>query len=187
MSEYIGSELENEHEAVVAGKPLNQQSIMERLRKTHREITEHTTVDMDLPHYRGQIVARYHMLDADTVDKIGRKVKRQYGKSKDQQAQMLLAASCDALIQACDGLFYRDDDSGLHQILYNDLPVLYDQSLAEFLDLRGQDGEPLASGRSVVQAMFGYNDTSVIDHYVRLTRWMRDSSVDVNSELLGEL
>jgi hypothetical protein len=179
VSEYIGSELEDEREAMASGKSLDQQSIMERLRKTHREITEHTTVDMDLPHY--------HMLDVDAVDRIGKKARRQYGKSKDQQAQLLLAASCDALIQACDGLFYRDDDGAMHQIQYNDLPVLYDQSLAEFLDLRGQDGEPLSSGRQVVQAMFGYNDTSVIDHYVRLTRWMRDTSVDVNSELLGEM
>jgi hypothetical protein len=155
---------------------------MEALRKTHAEMIDTETVDLDIPNYKGQLVARYRILTNEELEKIAKKIRRTFRGQKDRQAEMVLALAEDGLIASCVGIFYRDEDSQLQQLKADGFPIVYDHNLSEFLGLDAQ------SARDVVLEVFGgsIRDMAVVDHYMRIIRWMRDSGADVTGELMGE-
>lgn len=162
------------------GKVGVEQSIMDRLVSAREEAVSQKTVDIDLPAYKGMLVARYTLLSNETLAGIAKKAQRQF-KKKDERSQLILALSQDVLIESCEGLYYRDDEGQLNAIRNGDEVVRYDQNAADFLKFEA------TSARDVVYQVFAENDISIVDHQIRLSRWMRDTGADVDGELLGEL
>jgi hypothetical protein len=161
---------------------VDQGSIMDQLRKTHAEMVDNETVDLDIPNYKGQLVARYRVLSNEELEKIAKRIRRAFKGQRDRQADMVLALAEDGLIASCTGLYFRDDEGELQQLMADGFPIVYDHNLAEFLNVEA------ANARDTVLAVFGgsHRDMSVVDHYMRIIRWMRDSGADVTGELMGE-
>jgi hypothetical protein len=172
-----------ERESLKEGKlGVGQESIMEQLRKTHAEMVEHETVDLDIPNYKGQLVARYRVLSNEELEKIAKRIRRTFKGQRDRQADMVLALAEDGLIASCIGLYFRDEEGELQQLMADGFPIVYDHNLVEFLNLEADNA------RDTVLATFGgsIRDMSIVDHYMRIIRWMRDSGADVTGELMGE-
>jgi hypothetical protein len=170
-------------EEMAEGKSgVEQQSIMDQLRKAREEVLAADTLDLDVPHYRGKLVARYRVLSNEEIEKMSKRVRRQFRGDK-EQAHMVLAMAQDGLIESCTGLYFRDDNGDLQQLTADGAPMVYDVNLANFLQL----GE-LDSARQVVLEVFGGpdKDMSLVDHYIRVVKWMRDTGADVTGDLLGE-
>lgn len=161
---------------------VDQGSIMEQLRKTHAEMVDNETVDLDIPNYKGQLVAKYRILSNEELEKIAKRIRRAFKGQRDRQADMVLAMAEDGLIASCVGMFFRNEDGELLPLLADGFPMVYDNNLAEFLNL------DVTNARDTVLYVFGgpTRDMAVVDHYMRIIRWMRDSGADVTGELMGE-
>jgi hypothetical protein len=153
----------------------DQPSILEQLAAARQDAADNQTVDIDLPGYNGALVARYGLIDQTDLAKIAKRVRKQYKK----QEQQVLAMSCDILITACEGLMYRNDEGELDTISKDGETLNY-HNAGSFLKFEA------TSARDSVIQVFAGNEIAVIDQQVRLSRWMRNTGVDVQSDLLGE-
>jgi hypothetical protein len=184
-SEEIEQRLKNEDELVNGKQSVDQPSIMDKLRQARAELEEQETVDLEVPGYRGLLVARYHLLSGKELQKIGKRVRGQFRHIRDQQGEVVLAMASDTLINSCIGLFYKDEDD-LHDISVNGVPLTYSSGndLTDFFEL-----PEAGTARDAILSLFGGEDRdiAIIEHYQRLYRWMRDTSNDVTADLLGEI
>ncbi len=153
-----------------------QGSIIDQLVAAREEASENQTVDIDIPGYKGSLVGRYGLLDNSVLAKIAKRVRRQYKRTEDQ----VLAMSCDILIASCEGMFHRSQDDGKLQAITKDGEALNYHNAGDFLRFEA------TSARDSVIKVFANNEIAVVDHQVRLARWMRNTGVEVDSELLGE-
>lgn len=153
----------------------DQPSILDQLVAARQETAENQTVDIELPGYKGMLVARYGLLDNSELAKIAKRVRKQYKKQEEQ----VLAISCDILISACEG-FYHRNEAGELQTITKDGEVLSYHNAGDFLQF-----ETTSARNSVIQVFAG-NELAVVDQQVRLARWMRNTGVDVDTDLLGE-
>lgn len=160
--------------------PLASQSILDVLRARRAETAAHETVDLAVPGYKGDLVARYHLIgDARDLDKIGQNVRKGFRTDIDR----IVNTSIDLLIEACNGLYGKSPDSGeLVSLADTGDPVCYDARCAEMF---GIDINPQSPARSILRGMFFGNENAIIEHAQLLQRWMADTSVEVD-ETLGE-
>lgn len=159
-------------------------SMMSALREQYETLAKSNTVDLPIPGYNGMLWARYHLLDVQNdMKKIGRRIRKQFKEVEDQ----IFYVNLDAMILACEGLYYDRDGEKLSLAEGladgNDEPVKYDQRLATFL---GWPLEEVASARDVVKRLFK-NESAIIEHGRQLNDWMRDTTKDVNDDFLGGL
>jgi hypothetical protein len=153
-----------------------QGSIIDQLVAAREEAAENTTVDIDIPGYKGALVARYGLLDNTVLAKIAKRVRRQYKRTEDQ----VLAMSCDILIASCEGMYHRNQETNELEPISKNGEALNYNNAGDFLQFEA------TSARQSVIATFANNEIAVVDHQVRLARWMRNTGVEVDSELLGE-
>lgn len=155
----------------------DQHSILEQLVAARQETADDQTVDIDIPgRYNGRLVAHYGLLDQSELAKIAKRVRKQYKKTE----QQVLAMSCDILITSCEALLYRNDKDELVTLTNDEGEILNYPNAGDFLQFEA------TSARDSVIQVFGNNEMGVIDQQVRLTRWMRNTGADVQSDLLGE-
>jgi hypothetical protein len=153
----------------------DQPSILDQLVAAREEAVDNQTVDLELPGYKGLLWARYGLLDNSQLGKIAKRVRRQYKKAEEQ----VLAMSCDILIASCEGFYHRTENGELQSIT-KDGDVLNYHNAGDFLKFE------VGSARQSVIAVFAGNEIAVIDQQVRLARWMRNTGIEVDSDLLGE-
>src|SRR5438105_4895596 len=100
-----------QEDALVNGEvTVDQPSIMDNLRKARQELEDQETIDLEIPGYRGMLVARYHLLTGEDIQKIGKRVRGQFRHLREQQNEVVLAMASDMLVNACDGFFYKDEN-----------------------------------------------------------------------------
>jgi hypothetical protein len=182
---------ENEHKV---GEGLDQpteviqpNSVMESLRAKHRELRESKTLDLPIPGYDGDLVARYRLLTMKELENIGNRVQKQVKNQGDR----VLRASLDAIIVACEGMYYNRDGRlvPLSESISKDEPMIkYDDRLIEFLALELREDDPLeptlGPARKTVLAVFGENDIAILDHSRAIGQWSSDTSRDVTEAFL---
>lgn len=141
---------------------------MERLRRKRAEAASHTTVDLAVPGYKGDIVARYRLIDLLVEGKeIQDRMQRQFEKDDDRMHFGMI----DTLIAACTGLYFRNDDGQLEPIDPDgDGPALYDHRLAAAF---GYEAE---SARDSLVKLFNGNNLAIRAHALRLSEWFADPS-----------
>lgn len=150
-------------------------NMLEHLRARREAIMENTTVDMDIPGYDGELVARYRR-SADLWDEM-KKAAKKFEKSKNPRKELL--SQCDLLSMCCDGMFIRQGGTlrPLNELakeqkldLGGDLdePIGYDKRLAAFF------GVDASTAREVVLRVFA-NDMAVSGHHGELYRWIESS------------
>jgi hypothetical protein len=117
-----------------------------------------------------RLVGKYRRLSYNEIEKIARKVERSKHPQKSLMAQVDTIAS--ALVEMCirlpDGTI-----KSLGDIIPGqdpDLPVLYDNTLGEFLGF-----DPEGSARKAVLATFN-NDLAIPGHHNELATWFQESA-----------
>lgn len=159
-------------------------SMMSRLREQHQKLASATTIDIDLPGFNGELVAKYRLLDVThELQKIGQRVLREFSNNPGEQA---LYGAIDSMVMACEGLFFRNADGELSPLSESigpeEPPIKYDTRLLEFLGLPPED-----TARGTVLALFARNEPLIVSHGQQLARWMRDTTKGVQSDFLTEL
>lgn len=163
-----------EVEASSSNGKVDVSTIMDELRQRREEIGEDTITFLDLPGLEGKsgarLVGKYRRMSYSELEKIGRRVEKSKHPQKTLMAQVDTIAS--ALVEMClrlpDGTI-----KPLAEIIPGrdpDLPVLYDNSLGEFLGF-----DPDGSARKAVLATFN-NDLAIPGHHNDLAEWFQDSA-----------
>lgn len=150
-------------------------SALDQLRAKYQEIAARETVEIPLPHFAGDLVARYRLLDQR--HDIAPILKR---AEKLPEAERELAASADLLIAACVGLIARQPDDSMEELVDGQgEPIVYDHRLADGLGIEAQNP------RQLLHHLF-HDGPALIGHARRLQLWMSDTSLDVGQTFLGE-
>jgi len=162
------------------------QSITERLRQQRRDSAENKFHDFDIPGFNGELFCRYRLIDGKELDAVGVKIRTEFRNRGDR----VFYSTCDNLILACEEFWVRDGgkEIPLREVEEytgpRDIPIRYDQNLAEALDFTSELSDP-PTARSVVLALFGGNDLAVTAHGARVVQWMMKAGTEVDM-LLGE-
>jgi hypothetical protein len=183
LEEQFVDEVERENEEPLEAATGQPESLMDRLRGKLAQAREETTVDLDIPGYDGELVARYRGLDpVKEGEKIARRVERQF-KSEAQRGVYTLV---DALVTACEGIFVRNVDGELEPLDPDGLgPCCYDERLAEFLGIDISHGANTdGAARRCLLGVFAGNKVAIAVHGQRWQRWMATGVSD--GEALGE-
>jgi hypothetical protein len=143
-------------------------SLLARIAAERKAKTEDEHLDLDVPSWSGQLVARYRVVkDEDELIKVA--------GAKAGTEQLL-----DLLIKSCSELFLRDADGELERIEDDGYPVGYDDRLAVKLSVEFE------SARELVRHVFNGNMLALAAHAGRVALWMQDTTADVDEGLLGE-
>lgn len=137
-------------------------SLLERIKTRREERLKHRHLDLPVPGWGGDLVARFHPLDRDTLKKIA-------AKSDNEQH-----GDADLLIAACDGLHMKEEDGGLQP-----LNSAFDEETADKL------GVPFSSARELVYYLCD-TDLSVAVMSSKVLNWSADTSQEVDGQVLGE-
>jgi hypothetical protein len=157
-------------------------SHFERLKTRRERIGSEKTRDFIIPGYAGELLARYRLLEWQTI----RNVIKRMEKSKGIGDIRELYAQCDTLIIACEGLYYKDfsggkNGSGELKPLMDD----HDNHLRYDIDLARMMEFEATTARQVVLLLFK-NDLAIAAHHGEVVEWMQGASPEADEEFLGE-
>lgn len=166
--------------------PFEGASLIDLLREEVREVSETKFVYIPIQGFgKTGLAARYVLPESGKqLENISNKVNREFKTRFERN----LYSAIDTMILLCAGLYIRTPDVEEYIELDPELlgePVQFDMRLAEtlgFVDCK--------SARTVVRRIFGNNDIAIMTHAEKLSRWLQNTSVDVNTQLweqnLGE-
>jgi hypothetical protein len=159
-------------------------SVIANLRRRAAELQVDDHVDLEVPGYDGQLVARYRALGMGQVRKMIERAERQGAESWDAYG------AADGLAVGLIELFGRREDGSLGPI-FTDQPARYDSDLADALGLT----VPERTARAVILEVFGGGEKAewrVGVHFQRYVEWLqgtRDGSApgrDFAERAVGE-
>jgi hypothetical protein len=150
------------------GKPSNQ---FERLKELRRKMgEERPPLELAIPGYNDELVARYRVLDYDEMERLQRRGGKM-AQAQDREAQ--LKVTMDSIAAACVGMFVRQEDGALKpmnecpsDLDLGDEPIRYDERLAKVLGIDSQ-----GKVRVLIREMFP-TELSIIGHLERIDAWM---------------
>lgn len=161
----IDENLEEEEESTEEGG-----NLLANLREKRKEISEARHLDLEIPGYDGELIARYVPVEWDEVKKIGEKLN----KSKNPRRE--LYAQADVLARCCDQILVRV--KGKLKSMGDVFPELgveriaFDPNLAQALDFEINSHSP---ARSAVLQAFN-NDMAVSAQHTEVMEWIQSSS-----------
>lgn len=125
-------------------------------------------LDVDVPSWSGQLVARYGVITDD--DELVRAVS-----SSGAVEQFV-----DFLIKACTGLYLRGETGDLDAITDDAGRTVGYEAIAEKLGLE------VETTREALRHVFGDNVVAISAHAMQVFTWMQDTSRGADRGLLGE-
>lgn len=135
-------------------------SVVTRLRELREGFKVDVHVDLEVPGYRGELVARYGALPWEVVRNLALRGER--GKRNPDIGPIIAA---DGLVNAVEGFYFRDGD-GLSPVTWQGDPVLtYGDGLAGVLGITGTQ-----SVRETCKAVFP-DEFALVSHYGELMEW----------------
>lgn len=153
-------------------------SALSRLRALREDFTNAATVDLDVPGYKGELVARYHPLPWEVIRQLA--IRGEKGKRDPNNGPMI---ACDGLANAIEGFFIRAADGSLAPLTYNGDPVLtFNAALMAVLGVEGTQ-----TARERVRAVFP-DSFSLVAHYGSLMQFQETRTTDEgeDEDLLAE-
>lgn len=143
-------------------------SPLDRLKERRRKAQEERDpLDLDIPGYGGELVARYRVLSFEEMEKLQERGGKM-AQVADKEAELKI--TMDTIAAACVGIFLREDDKlrPLNEVdaKFGDEPVRYDERLAEAV---GVDSE--GKVRVLIRRMFP-TELSILAHLQRISNWM---------------
>lgn len=161
-------------DGVPTGRPsAKPDSMLDRLRRTRKEIADSRETELEIPGYDGLLVARYKLLDSKEISGFAHKVRKQ---PADRQNVLVTA---DTLAASCVGFLVRENGELRPLGHEQDDPVCYDDRLASYL------GYEANSAREAVLGLFGDNEISMLRHGADLGDWFSDTRSSVDEEFSG--
>ena len=174
-----------EREAPAAG------SVLGRLRARRDDLAADHRLDLDIPGYDGDLVARYRPLTAGEQTRLAGKVERaeRIAGNENQEGEAQLRTAMDTIIAACVEILARQDGQlvPLAAIIGSNVPVRYDEQLAEALGITDA-----GSARAVLRGVFPRDKAGdvlpqpVSRHANEVALWMTRIGSDADGDLLGE-
>ena len=146
-------------------------SLLAQIKARRDERAADEFLDLPIPTWGGELVARYEVVDRDTLERM---IAR-----RNPSAQV----DADFLVRACSGIYMLDGDTGELVPVpghYEGEVARYDAALGEALSLDA------GSGRELVTYLFRDNVVAISSHALKVLRWMQDTSREVDDALLGE-
>lgn len=160
-------------------------NLLSALRRNYTEIGATKTVDIDLPGFTSPaLVVRYQWVSSSDLARGADRLRR-----IKPEAKRNLYAAADTLAMCCDEIFVRTEDDDelvpLAQLLDgDDTPVRFDGRLADALGVPAPEGSEHV-GRRMVIAAFKRNDHALPRQAAALSKWLTDTSREVDEDLLG--
>lgn len=149
--------------------------------KQKRENLANKETFISIPGYDREppiLLAKYSLLEGPVVDNIGTKVSREVKGQWDRQVLMAV----DTFIEACQGM-YVDIGEGAkepQEMTHNGKHIAgYNQDLCEALEYEAE------TARQVVFGLFANNEIAIMQHNVKLSMWMSNTSRQVDDDFLG--
>lgn len=162
-----------------AAPPANE-SLLDQLRKKREEATANKEVYIPIPGYDREppiLVAKYRVLEGDELNRMGRKVQ---AETRDPWDRQILAA-IDGMISACVGMFIDLQDGSEPQPMTKD-----GQPVAGFSpELAAGLGFQANNAREVVLGVFVGNEIAIMQHNVRLSLWMGNTSRKIEEDIFS--
>ena len=158
------------------------QSLLEGLRQKNRDLQNKETY-INIPGYDDAppiMKAKYRLLEGKEIDDIMTKVMKEVKGNWDRQ----VLSAVDMFIAACEGMFVDIGDGAEepYQMKTNEGTEIlgYNPDLAAALELQGTE-----TARQVVFAVFANNEAAIMQHNVKLSLWMSNTSRKVDDDFLG--
>ena len=154
-------------------------SLLDQLADIRQDIKENAEpFDVAIPGYKEKLYARCLPF---AVSRTEAKVMQQQRAIRKKQP-MLLAASCDTIIDATQQLMLMNKEGKLIPI-DEAIPVGWDQRLLELFKVQG--AEHITNAREVVKAMFP-TEQSIIKVSAEINEWLQgDLNEEADEEFLG--
>lgn len=149
-------------------------SVMSRLRELRENFTQDITVDLEVPGYRGELVARYAPLPWEMIRNFAMRGER--GKRNPNIGPTIAA---DGLANAVVGFFFREDEKLVPVTWQNEPVEKYGDALAKVLGIEGTE-----TVRETVKAVFP-DEFSLVAHYGEFMEWQAER--DDGDEELREM
>lgn len=160
----------------VTNVALDEESLFDNLVQRREEIASERETMIPVPGFEDpQLLIKYGLVAGDDLNKIGRKNQ----KVKDRYQQGLFNA-VDVMIRACQGIYIVLDGDEPVQLTADGDPVDgFTPAFASKMKLEGAE-----SARGVVFALFNHNDIAIGQHSFKLQRWMGDTSLNIDEDLM---
>lgn len=159
-------------------------NLLEKVRGLREEAKRDHHIDLALPGMKGYVWARFRPFAIEKTERKLTELARAAG-----QQPIMLKASCDILIDACEQIFLLPDrhngdigPEGVNLIAIDDEaipPIAFDARLASVF------GFEAATARQVVIQMIP-TEQAIIALSGRVSAWMQDVTRETDSGLLGE-
>jgi hypothetical protein len=188
MEASLSTDVQDEQE------PVESTSILDRLRARREEVKEQRILDLAIPGYEDELMARYKPVPFKVFEDDEKKRKKSRGKDP-----ALLSAAIDQIMACCEMILVKDPGNPAC-VLDNDgdvteyrpidveaaemgAPVKWEQRFADLINIPQDETRGIA--KLVVLRTF-CNDAALIYHASRLGIWLRDTTKEVDDDLLGE-
>lgn len=154
-------------------------SVLDRLRAFRSEMEQDKSIDLDVPGYRGTLVARMRPLTLSESESVRRRVQKMGDPQKSYTAEMKISA---AIIEAaCLEVFARYEDE-LHPLANGGDPVRFDERLAEMLNLPPARGEWAVMNILAVEK----NPQYLRDFAESYNEWLTSENEEMEESVQGE-
>lgn len=146
-------------------------SLLDRVRARRDERLADEHLDLPVPTWDGDLVARYRVVQGEVWERITKRL--QSGKSDPN-------TDADFLVAACSSVLLRDEDGRLQPIEHEGREVGFDKGLASVLGLE------VERAREVVAFLVGDNPVALGLLSAKVVGWMQDTSAEVEGQIVGE-
>jgi hypothetical protein len=172
-------------------------SILDRLRAHRDEAQKQHFLILPIAGFQDDLAARYHPVPFRVFEEAEKRNK------KDKSGSKILLAALDQMIACCDQILVKDPG---HEdcVLNNDgttseyrpidphaastnFPIKWEPRLGPLIGIPEEEyniGQAQQQNRQVILRTF-CNDAAVIHHATQVGIWLRDTTKDVDDELLG--
>jgi hypothetical protein len=153
---------EPENLGALVGEP---GTVLDRLKEIRREFQAEHEVALEIPGYRGELLARYVPLPWEVIRNLTMRAERMR-----RAPDIEVTVAADGLINACVGFVYRDVASGKREPLKfgGEEITGYGPTLARALGI-----ENVETVREITKAVFP-DDMALVSHYGMLMDWQAE-------------
>lgn len=150
-------------------------SILDRIGALREEQRSEKHLDLAVPALQELVWLRFRVIPFQQTQSMAKRLQ------KEKLADDALVGATDTLIAACEQVMVREQpDAELRAIdPAAATPIRLDSQLAELLKLDA------STAREVVYRLFE-NDYAIVQMAIKVSRWMADTSKEVDDDFLGE-
>lgn len=137
--------------------------------------------DLPIPGTGGMLVARFRPYPVSKSERSSRSLRQRVENNE----PVILDVACQTLIDACEQIMVRKSQDAEPIPVDDEVPVKFDERLADLLRLSPPGTPPLKRARDVVKALFP-TEQAVLALATEVDGWLRDVTKEADQEALGE-